>query len=107
VRVLLDECIPRRLKRDFDGRDVTHVADIGWQGKRNGRLLASMREDGFEMLITVDRNLQFQQNIPAAGLSVLVLDARSNRLNDLRRLIPAMLAVLDSAQLGQVYRVGV
>ncbi len=72
-RVLLDACIPRRRERDLEDRDVTHVADIGWHGARNGRLFARMREDGFEMLVTIDRNLQFQHNVSAAHPRVLVL----------------------------------
>jgi len=107
VRVLLDECTPRRLTRELHGLDVAHVADLGWQGRRNGRLLASMRESGFDTLITVDRNLQFQQNVPAAGMIVVVLVAKTNRLADLRPLIPRVREILAAACPGIVYPVGV
>ena len=106
MRVLLDECTPRRLKRDLPGLEVVHVTDLGWQGRRNGRLLASMREAGFDTLITVDRNLQFQQNVPAAGMIVVVLYAVTNRIIDLRPLMPAVCEILATARPGNVYRAG-
>ena len=107
MRVLLDECTPRRLKREFGELDVSHVADLGWQGRRNGRLLASMRESGFEVLVTVDRNLQFQQNLPEAGIAVIVLCATTNRAADLRLLIPEVRELLGMVRPGNVYHVGV
>jgi hypothetical protein len=107
VRILLDESTPRPLKGEFSGLDVTHVADLGWQGRANGYLLASMREERFDTLITVDQNLQFQQNIPAAGIVVVVLHAATNRLADLRPLVPAVRALLAQARPGNVYRAGV
>ena len=107
MRILLDESTPRPLKREFAGLDVTHVADLGWQGRENGVLLASMRHEGFDTLITVDQNLQFQQNVPATGIAVVVLHAASNRLVDLRPLVPAVRAILAQAKPGNVYRTGV
>ena len=104
MRVLLDECVPRRLKDDLRGFDVVHVTDIGWEGRRNGRLLASMRDDGFGALITVDRNLQFQQNVPAVGLIVVVIQARTNRLADLRPHMATVRDILATAKPGMVYR---
>jgi hypothetical protein len=106
VRVLLDECVPRPLKRELAGFDVVHVTELGWAGRRNGILLASMREAGFDTLVTVDRNLQFQQNIPAAGMIVVVLYARTNRIPDLRPLMPAVRDILATAKAGTVYRAG-
>lgn len=107
MRILLDESTPRPLKREFTGLDVTHVADLGWQGRENGHLLASMRQERFDTLITVDQNLQFQQNIPAAGIVVVVLYAATNRLSDLRPLVPAVRVLLTKATPGNVYRAGV
>ena len=106
MRILLDESTPRRLKRDFSGLDVTHVADLDWQGRENGVLLASMRDESFDILITVDQNLQFQQNTPAVGIVVVVLHAASNRLADLRPLVPAVRTILAQAKPGNVYRAG-
>ena len=107
ARILLDECVPRRFQRELPGLDVSHVVSEGWVGRRNGELLRVMREAGFTALITVDRNLAFQQNVAASGLSVIVLHARSNRVQDLRPLVPAVCDALAQAIPGQVTRVGV
>ncbi|MGH8469333.1 MAG: DUF5615 family PIN-like protein [Gammaproteobacteria bacterium] len=82
MRVLLDECVDRRLAKDIIGHDVKAVAEMGWTSKRNGELLA-LAEQAFEVFITVDRNLSFQQNLPGFGIAVIVLRAPSNRLADL------------------------
>jgi len=107
VRILLDECVPRPLKRAFGGFDVTHVTEIGWEGRKNGRLLASMREEGFDTLVTVDRNLEFQQHLPATGIIVVAMSAHTNRVEELKPLIPEVLEILATAVPGKVYRAGV
>jgi len=107
MRILLDECVPRRLRRELPGRSVSHVRDEGWAGQRNGELLRLMVSSGFAVLVTVDRNLVYQQNVAAAGVAVVVLHARGNRTQDLVPLVPALREALDSAQPGQVTHVGV
>ena len=98
-RVLLDECIDRRLARQFPGHLVRTVPEMGWSGKANGRLLI-LAQEHFDAFITVDRNLSFQQNLPAFDIAVIVLHARSNRLQDLFPLIPSVLACLDDLHPG-------
>jgi hypothetical protein len=107
LRVLLDECVPRRLRRELSGLDVSHVTSEGWAGRRNGVLLRLMRAEGFATLVTVDRNLAFQQDIPGSGVAVVILRARSNRLPDLLPLVPALREALAQAQPGHVAEVGV
>jgi hypothetical protein len=107
VRILFDECTPRPLLRELGGFDVAHVLDLGWQGRKNGVLLASMLDAGFTVFVTVDRNVPYQQNIPASGLIVIVLQAAKNRLVDLRPLMPAVREILQTSEPGQVYRTGV
>jgi predicted nuclease of predicted toxin-antitoxin system len=106
MRLLLDECVPRPLKRDFSGHEVTHVRDHDWSGKRNGEILELMVQAGFHGFITVDRNLEFQQNIQARGLAVVVLVAKRNRRKELQLLIPQVLSLLPTLKPGQVVRVG-
>jgi hypothetical protein len=88
MRVLLDECVPRPLKRDLPEHAVKTVAEMNWQGFENGELLRRMREAGFEAFVTVDQNLSFQQNIQAAGIRIVILVARSNKIQDLQPLAP-------------------
>ncbi len=78
MRLLLDECIDRRLAKDFIGYDVKTVPQMGWAGIKNGQLLA-LAEVEFDVFITVDRNLTFQQNLPQFGVAVIVLHTVSNR----------------------------
>jgi hypothetical protein len=104
--LLLDECIPRPLKRDLVGHDVRHVVDMGWSSKRNGELLRLMVTERFEALLTVDQNLEFQQNLRASGIGVVVIIAKTNRMKELRPLVPQILDALNSVRAGELIRVG-
>jgi Domain of unknown function (DUF5615) len=99
VRVLLDECLPRRLKRELVGHDTRTAPEMGWASKRNGELLA-LAVGLFDVFITADRNLSYQQDLSSFDIAIVVLVARSNRLEDLRPLAPRVLEVLPSAQRG-------
>ena len=74
---------------------------MGWTGIRNGKLLA-VASDAFDVLITVDRNLGFQQNVATSGVAIVVLHARTNRLADLRPLVPQLLAMLPGCRSGEL-----
>ena len=80
-RILLDECLPRDLKKSLEGHDATTVPEAGWASKDNGDLLALASTD-YDVFVTVDRNLTFQQNIANLKIAVIVLVARGNRLVD-------------------------
>ena len=106
MRLLLDECVPRKFKQELPGHEVSTAREMGWSGKQNGELLALMRERRFEVFITVDQNVEFQQNVKASGIAVVVLAARTNRLKELRPLAPAVLRVLAAIRPGELERVG-
>ena len=78
---------------------------MGWSGTKNGELL-SLAEKDFDVFITVDRNLSFQQNLPRYNIAVIVLRAPSNRVNDLRPLVPQLLALLPTAKRGEALWIG-
>jgi len=80
---------------------------MGWAGKKNGELLALMAAAGFEVLLTVDRNLSHQQNLSAAGVAVVVMVAASNRLPDLVPVVPAVEAALATVKPGDAAEVSV
>jgi len=101
VRVLLDECLDRRLAREIVGHEVQTVPEAGWAAKSNGELLL-LAENSFDVFVTVDSNLSFQQNVPKHSIAVVVLRARSNRLVDLQPLVPRLLEVLPIAKRGEV-----
>jgi len=75
VRVLLDEQLPRQLARELTGHDVRTVQQQGWAGLRNGELLRRAAEDGFEVFVTADQNIAFQQNLTGSPLRVIALTA--------------------------------
>jgi len=106
VRVLLDECVDRRLARDIVGHDVITVPEAGRAALKNGELLSRAERD-FDAFITVDRNLPAQQDLSRFAIAVIVLRARSNRVTDLRQLVPQLLAALPVAKPGDVRWVGV
>ena len=105
MRLLVDECVPRKLKQDLVGHDVSTAREMGWSGKRNGELLAVMRQQRFEAFVTVDQNVEFQQNVRASGIAVIVIAARTNRLKELRPLVPAVLRTLSAIKPGELQRV--
>ena len=101
MKILLDECVPKRLRREFAGHEVNHVSDMGWASFKNGRLLA-LAEKSFDVFLTVDRNLSFQQHLPKYNIAVVVVRSRSNRRSDLLPLIPRILSALTKCKTGQV-----
>lgn len=104
MRVLLDECIPRKLRDELPGHDVKTIAEMKWTGTKNGDLL-KLAEVGFDVLLTVDQGIPFQQNLGATNLALVVIVAPSNDIKDLRPSMPEVLRVLISIQPGQIVRV--
>lgn len=106
MKVLVDECVDWRLSREIVGHDVKTARQMGWSTIKNGELLALAAKE-FDVFVTVDRNLSFQQNLPAFAIAVIVLRAKSNRLSELRPLVPELLASIPTAKRGVVTYVGV
>lgn len=104
MRVLLDECLPRKLKRALTGHEVKTVAESGWAGRKNGDLLR-LAQERFEVFVTVDRNLAFQQDVGQFDIAVVVLAAYSNVIEDLEPLMPTVVRALSSLRRGDVLRV--
>jgi hypothetical protein len=101
MRIFLDECVDWRLSRDIVGHRVMTARQMGWTSIKNGELLTLASRE-FDVFVTVDRNLSFQQNVEALPIAVIILSAPTNRLADLRPLVPRLLAVLASATPGRV-----
>ncbi|GCL36943.1 MAG: DUF5615 family PIN-like protein [Sphaerospermopsis kisseleviana] len=100
MKLILDECIDRRLTQEFIGYEIKTVPQMGWAGTKNGKLLALIEKE-FDVFITVDRNLSFQQNLSQFNIAVVVLQAKSNRLMDLKPLVPKILDILSTVIKGQ------
>jgi predicted nuclease of predicted toxin-antitoxin system len=105
MRILLDEDLPRRLAELLTGHEVSTVRQSGWSGVKNGQLLALAGAE-FDAFLTMDRNLEFQQNLAALPIAVLVVEAVSNRLEDLAPMVPAILKELQHIPPRSLRRVG-
>ena len=104
MKLLLDECVVHDLKRDLNSHEVATVVEAGFGGLENGELLRAAAGK-FDVLITVDRNLPFQQNIGSLQIAVLVLMAQGITYLDLKPLVPEVLASLSTIQPGELRRV--
>ena len=105
MRVLLDEQLPIDLASQLRGHAVETVADRGWAGIRNGELLNRM-SGRYDVLITMDRGIEFQQPVSTLPFGIVIVRARSNRMRHLSPLVSAILNAITAAKPGQIHRVG-
>lgn len=99
MRILLDHCVDIRFKPLLAGHDVAHTKEMGWETLNNGALLDSAEATGFEVFITVDKNLRHQQNLSRRSLSVVTLASRFTGLDDIQLLVPQVLQLLSGEAL--------
>ncbi len=104
MKLLLDECVTRHLKRDLVGHDVHTVEDAGFKGLENGELLKAV-SGAYEVLITVDRNIPYQQNISGLNIAILILAAKRNSYVRLKPLVSRALSALETMKVGDVIRI--
>ncbi|MEO6034738.1 MAG: hypothetical protein ABIQ35_05745 [Verrucomicrobiota bacterium] len=100
MKILLDECVDRRLARDLPGHFVKTAPQMSWASLKNGRLLGLAHLE-FDIFLTVDSNLKFQQNLSQFEIAVIVLATSSNRLTDLRAFVPEILRAIPIAKKGE------
>ena len=105
MKVLLDECVDSRLAEHIRGHTVATVASRGWAGVGNGEQLRLAQAE-FDVFVTVDRNLAFQQHLPKFSIAVVLISAKSNRIDDLVAIVPALVTSISSATKGSVTDVG-
>jgi hypothetical protein len=105
MKVLLDENLPHDLRKLLPGHDVFTVAYLGWAGVKNGELLRRAAADGFDVMITNDNGVPYQQNLQTLAVALIVLSSPSNDIDDLRPLVPDILRRLQSLVPRTVVRV--
>jgi len=105
MRLLLDEHLPVGLCAELHGHAVDTVSGRGWTGIKNGELLRRMTGQ-YDVLVTMDRSIEFQQRISTLPFGIVLVRARSNRMQDLRPLVPSILSALDAVEPGHIRRVG-
>jgi len=101
MRILLDECLPRRLAAAIEGHDVRTVQQAGWAGLKNGVLLSKI-DGAFDVFVTVDKNLPAQNSLSRLTFGVIVLRARSNRFESLNPLVPTIPSTLEALGPGEI-----
>lgn len=106
LRVLLDECLPKKLKQQFSEYAVSTVPEMGWAGKKNGELMRVAHNE-FDIFVTADQNLRYQQNLAYAEIGVVVLVANSTRIETLIPLMPQVLRALETISAGQVVEIAI
>jgi len=105
MRILIDECIPRKFKNGLTEHECKTVPEAGFSGKKNGELLSLAEERGFQVFVTVDKGIEFEQNLAGRRIGILILRAASNRLADLLPLTRACLENIPSIKPGQILKV--
>lgn len=101
MNILLDECLPRKLKHEVEADFVQTVPEAGWAGKQNGELL-TLAESNFDVLLTNDQNMEHQQNLNRFNLAFIVLVALTNDIDDLKPLMPVVNNVLKTIKAGDI-----
>jgi hypothetical protein len=103
MKILLDECVTKHLMPYLPEHNVSTVSKQGWSGVKNGQLMTLAVDSGFDLLLTIDKNFQHQQNIGRYNLVVVVLDSPSSKLETLVQFLPAFELRLSSFGKGNAY----
>ena len=102
MKLLLDECLPRKLKREFIGHEVLTVDQAGFKGLKNGKLIQAASGNDFAVFISVDKNIVHQQNKINLPVAILALSANTNRIESLLPLMTKALRVLENIKTGEI-----
>ena len=104
IKVLLDECLPKRLSSELAGHETVTVPMMGWAGVKNGKLLELIAAR-FDAFVTVDGSLEYEQRLGLLSFGIIVLHAPTNKIEDLRPLAPEILRVLARIRPGELAHV--
>jgi len=103
MKILIDECLPKRTKSLLTSYTVFTTEEMGWASLENGDLLKAAVESEFDILLTVDKNLEYQQNIKSFNISVVVFDVHINKIENISPLIPKLIDKINTFEKGIVY----
>lgn len=103
MKILLDECVTKHLKPFLSEHEVVTVREMGWSGIKNGKLLMLCVENQFEILITIDKNLQYQQNIDKYTVTIVILNSSTSKVEDLKEFIPSLLININTFEKCKAY----
>jgi hypothetical protein len=103
MKILLDECLPKRLKSFLTDFEVNTTEEMGWTSLENGNLIKAAIEKEFDILLTIDKNLEFQQNIKSYNITVVVFNVPRNKIDFISPLIPELKEKINTFEKGKVY----
>jgi predicted nuclease of predicted toxin-antitoxin system len=103
MKILLDECVTKKLKQHLTEFEVETVVEMNWSGLKNGNLMKVATEENFDILLTIDKNLRFQQNLKNYNISVVVLDVEKSKIEFLVELLPKFIAKIGEFEKGKAY----
>ena len=105
MKILLDECIPRKFKNSLAGHECLTVPEAGLAGKKNGELLSIAEHQGYTIFLPMDKGVEYEQNLKRRSIAIMILRAKSNRLVDLLPLAEDCVRQIDSIRMGQIVRI--
>lgn len=105
MKILLDECITQRLLTHLSDFETTTVSKMGWSGVKNGKLMSLCVEHNFDILLTIDKNLIFQQNLDKYPISIVVLKAKNSKLEEILKIIPNFILVVKILEKHKAYEI--
>lgn len=103
MKILLDECVTKHLKPHLTGHQVSTVRELGWSGVKNGKLLSLCVEHNFDILLTIDKNLQHQQNLDKYPIIIVIINSITSKVEELIDFLPAFESQLPVFQKHQAY----
>ncbi|MCU0424517.1 MAG: hypothetical protein MUF71_02705 [Candidatus Kapabacteria bacterium] len=105
MKILLDECVTKKIKAHLQEFEVYTLNEMGWNGLKNGNLLKAAIKQQFDILLTIDKNLPYQQNTLQHEITIVVLDVKRSKIQNLVELIPKFKAQLKQFEKTRVYRI--
>lgn len=103
MKILLDECVTKRLKKHLSSFEVYTVRELGLGGIKNGKLMSYCSENGFDILLTIDKNLMFQQNLEKYPVSIVVLNCITSKIEELITFLPSFFSQIEEMEKHKAY----
>ena len=103
MKVLLDECVTKRLKSHLEDLEVYSVVEMGWSGVKNGKLMSLCVDHHFDIILTIDKNMMFQQNIKKYPITIVVINSLTSKLEELILFIPSFLKQIQEFEKNKAY----
>jgi len=103
MKILLDECVTKRLKKHLEEFEVFTVRELGLSGVKNGELMSYCIENNFDILLTIDKNLMFQQNLEKYPFTIVILNCMTSKIEELVTFLPSFKIQVDKLQKHQAY----